>query len=290
MSNFFNSRIQLKSAHSESHCAKQTHQPQLQPQLRKGYSSKPKSKFHMRLKTDSSHLYHNLSGTHYTSFTNNDKSFIPTQPSRPLSLETVKKMNLKRKQLEKEIKNMSTEHEIVEKDLFAILDNERNSPHKFRQKYNISKSLMSEKIRQDAELIFNIKFKHYDQKTYTKNLLNEAAHIEKDEVSKKAIIKLSDRLTKVNNDAALKFADNIIQEYIKKTKIKKFNISIGKRHKKDNNSKMNIDLMLRDKINENYLRLRRMVFLYDKTKKELEFAGNFELKKKGLKKKGLKKN
>ena len=171
-----------------------------------------------------------------------------TLPARPFSTCTISR----KKELTSKIQLIDTNYNELENKLFQIIDQSNTVRGK-------TVNVKEEKIKEDVEVILDAKMKK-KTKQKTKDLLKEAMN-NKELECKKAIMKLSDGITRMNNETALNFAEQITEEYYRKTRNGQFYIP-----KKRIYSKYNFNQTLRKKCNGNYKVMEKMAFSLDKLK------------------------
>lgn len=180
----------------------------------------------------------------------------------PTSL-SLKDSRLKYITLKKEIKSMAEKHDLLEQQLFDILDKGSELRNVNKKKLKLEK-ITNIDFKKDLEVILDMKKRKKGKRVKAKDLLAQAIEITNKNKCKNAIIKLSDGITKMNDETALKFAENIVENYFKKTQSGKFYIPKQRKYQR-----IQLDMKLRHKADENYEKLQRMTFYLSKTKKRL---------------------
>lgn len=190
--------------------------------------------------------YHTVSEEHRDS-RNNKSTFSFSSPHKTINYQ------YEAKKLSRKIEIVDSNLVELENTLFKIIDSSS-----LRNK-TVNKD--EEKIIKDIEVILDAKVKK-QSKEKAKDLLNEALN-DKEHECKVALMKLSDGITKMNNETALKFAERITEEYYRRTRNGKFYIP-----KKKMYSKYCFNTDLRNKCNGNYRLMEKMAFSLDKLKQK----------------------
>lgn len=191
--------------------------------------------------------YHTMSEEHRES-RNNKSTFSFNSPQKTINYQYEAKKKLSRK-----IEMVDSNLVQLENTLFKIIDSSSLK--------NKALSKEEEKIIKDIEIILDAKVKK-QSKEKAKDLLKEALN-NKDRECKVALMKLSDGITKMNNETALKFAESITEEYYRRTRNGKFYIP-----KKKMYSKYCFNTDLRNKCSGNYRLMEKMAFSLDKLKQK----------------------
>ncbi len=176
------------------------------------------------------------------------------------SLQFKKEMNKTKNELvSKLIKNVERPNSRLENQLLRIID--RSNKVKNRELLKSEK----DKIKKDIEIITGIKVKLRNKKTKAKKFLIETINGQIDEKRKKAMLKISDKLMNMNDETALKFADDILTSYFKKTRKGKYFSPKTKKY-----TKYNFNMQIREHLNYNQNKMERMMLSLDKLKNKFD--------------------
>jgi len=176
------------------------------------------------------------------------------------SLQFKKEMNKTRNEIvSKLIKNVERPNSRLEHQLFRIID--RANKIKNKELFKSEK----DKLKKDIEIITGIKVKLRNKKTKAKKFLIETINGQIDEKRKKAMLKISDKLMNMNDETALKFADDILTSYFKKTRKGKYFSPKTKKY-----TRYNFNMQIREHLNSNQIKMERMTLSLDKLKNKLD--------------------
>ena len=176
------------------------------------------------------------------------------------SLQFKKEMNKTRNEIvSKLIKNVERPNSRLENQLLRIID--RSNKVKNKEIFKSDK----DKIKKDIEIITGKKIKLRNKKTKAKKFLIETINGQIDEKRKKAMLKISDKLMNMNDETALKFADDILTSYFKKTRKGKYFSPKTKKY-----TRYNFNMQIREHINSNQIKMERMTLSLDKLKNKFD--------------------
>ena len=190
--------------------------------------------------------------SYYKSNTNNSSSVSNTVNSP--SPEMMKK------EIMKKVNTLNNKQHKMEKKLFRIIDRAQN------------RNSMKKVIDKDLETILDAKIKKKKKFGQTREIYVQAVKIKDDYTlmdSKKAqLLKLSDSINNLTDEAAMMFADRLIEAYYEKTVAMKIDIpllapDIVKKHKNEQIQK------IRNRISNNNEKLIRMGYNAEKEKQNL---------------------
>ena len=155
-----------------------------------------------------------------------------------------------KKELKLKINSLALDEPLSEKesDLYSFLDN--SNP--FKKIYEVDSK--EEKIMQDIEIITNMKIT--DEKTKAKATNKLIDEIDNDKF-RFSILRLSDGIRNLNEDTALKLANEITNNYLEETQ--------GSYISQNGNTfkKPNYDIQLRNNCSYNLKKMERMAFSLD---------------------------
>ena len=155
-----------------------------------------------------------------------------------------------KKELKLKINSLALDEPLSEKesDLYSFLDN--SNP--FKKIYEVDSK--EEKIMQDIEIITNMKIT--DEKTKAKATNKLIDEIDNDKF-RFSILRLSDGIRNLNEDTALKLANEITNNYLEETQ--------GSYISQNGNTfkKPNYDIQLRNNCSSNLKKMERMAFSLD---------------------------
>ena len=137
----------------------------------------------------------------------------------------------------------------MESDLYSFLDNSNT----YKRLYEIEPK--DEKMKQDIELISDIKIIDEKSKVKASNKLKEELDNDKFRFS---ILRLSDGIKRLNEDTALKLAHNITHNYIEETQGSSYISQNGNFFKKPN-----YNTQLRNLCSSNLKKMEKMAFSLD---------------------------
>ena len=190
--------------------------------------------------------------SYYKSNTNNSSSISNTVNSPS--------PDIMKKEIMKKVNNLNNKQHKMEKKLFRIIDRAQN------------RNNMKKVIDKDLETILDAKIKKKKKFGQTREIYVQAVKIKDDYTlmdSKKAqLLKLSDSINNLTDEAAMMFADRLIEAYYAKTVAMKIDIpllapDIVKKHKNEQIQK------IRNRINNNNEKLIRMGYNAEKEKQNL---------------------
>ena len=190
--------------------------------------------------------------SYYKSNTNNSSSISNTVNSPS--------PDIMKKEIMKKVNNLNNKQHKMEKKLFRIIDRAQN------------RNNMKKVIDKDLETILDAKIKKKKKFGQTREIYVQAVKIKDDYTlmdSKKAqLLKLSDSINNLTDEAAMMFADRLIEAYYAKTVAMKIDIpllapDIVKKHKNEQIQK------IRNRISNNNEKLIRMGYNAEKEKQNL---------------------
>ena len=190
--------------------------------------------------------------SYYKSNTNNSSSISNTVNSPS--------PDIMKKEIMKKVNNLNNKQHKMEKKLFRIIDRAQN------------RNNMKKVIDKDLETILDAKIKKKKKFGQTREIYVQAVRIKDDYTlmdSKKAqLLKLSDSINNLTDEAAMMFADRLIEAYYAKTVAMKIDIpllapDIVKKHKNEQIQK------IRNRISNNNEKLIRMGYNAEKEKQNL---------------------
>lgn len=190
--------------------------------------------------------------SYYKSNTNNSSSISNTVNSPS--------PDIMKKEIMKKVNNLNNKQHKMEKKLFRIIDRAQN------------RNNMKKVIDKDLETILDAKIKKKKKFGQTREIYVQAVKIKDDYTlmdSKKAqLLKLSDSINNLTDEAAMMFADRLIEAYYAKTVAMKIDIpllapDIVKKHKNKQIQK------IRNRISNNNEKLIRMGYNAEKEKQNL---------------------
>ena len=190
--------------------------------------------------------------SYYKSNTNNSSSISNTVNSPSPAI--------MKKEIMKKVNNLNNKQHKMEKKLFRIIDRAQN------------RNNMKKVIDKDLETILDAKIKKKKKFGQTREIYVQAVKIKDDYTlmdSKKAqLLKLSDSINNLTDEAAMMFADRLIEAYYAKTVAMKIDIpllapDIVKKHKNEQIQK------IRNRISNNNEKLIRMGYNAEKEKQNL---------------------
>lgn len=190
--------------------------------------------------------------SYYKSNTNNSSSISNTVNSPS--------PDIMKKEIMKKVNNLNNKQHKMEKKLFRIIDRAQN------------RNNMTKVIDKDLETILDAKIKKKKKFGQTREIYVQAVKIKDDYTlmdSKKAqLLKLSDSINNLTDEAAMMFADRLIEAYYAKTVAMKIDIpllapDIVKKHKNEQIQK------IRNRISNNNEKLIRMGYNAEKEKQNL---------------------
>ena len=152
-------------------------------------------------------------------------------------------------QLKQKIKSINEPLSDMESDLNSFLDNSNT----YKRLYEIE--LKDDKIKQDIEIISDIKIIDEKSKVKASNKLKEELDNDKFRFS---ILRLSDGIKNLNEDTALKLAHNITNNYIEETQGSSYVSQNGNYFKKNN-----YNSQLRNHCSSNLKKMEKMAFSLD---------------------------
>jgi len=152
-------------------------------------------------------------------------------------------------QLKQKIKSINEPLSDMESDLYSFLDNSNT----YKRLYEIEPK--DEKMKQDIELISDIKIIDEKSKVKASNKLKEELDNDKFRFS---ILRLSDGIKRLNEDTALKLAHNITHNYIEETQGSSYISQNGNFFKKPN-----YNTQLRNLCSSNLKKMEKMAFSLD---------------------------
>ncbi len=152
-------------------------------------------------------------------------------------------------QLKQKIKSINEPLSDMESDLNSFLDNSNT----YKRLYEIE--LKDDKIKQDIEIISDIKIIDEKSKVKASNKLKEEIDNDKFRFS---ILRLSDGIKNLNEDTALKLAHNITHNYIEETQGSSYITQNGNFFKKNN-----YNAQLRNLCSSNLKKMEKMAFSLD---------------------------
>lgn len=190
--------------------------------------------------------------SYYKSNTNNSSSVSNTVNSPS--------PDMMKKEIMKKVNTLNNKQHKMEKKLFRIIDRAQN------------RNSMKKVIDKDLETILDAKIKKKKKFGQTREIYVQAVKIKDDYTlmdSKKAqLLKLSDSINNLTDEAAMMFADRLIEAYYEKTVAMKIDIpllapDIVKKHKNEQIQK------IRNRISNNNEKLIRMGYNAEKEKQNL---------------------
>ena len=190
--------------------------------------------------------------SYYKSNTNNSSSISNTVNSPS--------PDIMKKEIMKKVNNLNNKQHKMEKKVFRIIDRAQN------------RNNMKKVIDKDLETILDAKIKKKKKFGQTREIYVQAVKIKDDYTlmdSKKAqLLKLSDSINNLTDEAAMMFADRLIEAYYAKTVAMKIDIpllapDIVKKHKNEQIQK------IRNRISNNNEKLIRMGYNAEKEKQNL---------------------
>lgn len=165
--------------------------------------------------------------------------------------------DIMKKEIMKKVNNLNNKQHKMEKRLFRIIDRAQN------------RNNMTKVIDKDLETILDAKIKKKKKFGQTREIYVQAVKIKDDyslmDSRKAQLLKLSDSINNLTDEAAMMFADRLIEAYYEKTVAAKLDIpllapDIVKKHKKEQIQK------IRNRISNNNEKLIRMGYNAEKEK------------------------
>lgn len=164
-------------------------------------------------------------------------------------------MKKKKKEIVSQIKEVSKPISKIENELFKIIDRSNRIKNKeLRDK-------KEEKVRKDIEIITGFKVK-FRKKPKTRQFLFESLKGERSRKKIKDITKVSDKLTKMTDEDALKYAESSTSNY---KAINKFLLPKTKEY-----AKYNYNMIIRDNCFFNHEKIEKMTMALQQLKNKFD--------------------
>ena len=157
-------------------------------------------------------------------------------------------------------KNIERPISKMENQLLRIIDR----ANKVKNKEILNKN-NKDKLKKDIEIITGIKVKLRNKKQKAKKFLLETIKGDFNEKRKKAMLKISDKILNMNDETALKFAEEITNNYFKKTRKGKFFNTKTKQY-----SNVNYNMEIRKHLVNNQKKVYRMTLSLEKLKNKFD--------------------
>ena len=158
------------------------------------------------------------------------------------------------------IKNVERPTSKMENQLLRIID--RANKVKNREILNKNNK---DKLKEDIEIITGKKVKIKKKKQKAKQFLLETIKGEVNDKKKKIMLKISDKLINMNDETALKFAEEITTSYFKKTRKGKYFIPKTKKY-----TNVNFNMEIRKHLVTNQKKVYRMTLSLEKLKSKFD--------------------
>ena len=158
------------------------------------------------------------------------------------------------------IKNVERPTSKMENQLLRIID--RANKVKNREILNKDNK---DKLKEDFEIITGKKVKIKKKKQKAKQFLLETIKGEVNDKKKKIMLKISDKLINMNDETALKFAEEITTSYFKKTRKGKYFCPKTKKY-----TNVNFNMDIRKNLVINQKKVYRMTFSLEKLKSKFD--------------------
>ena len=157
-------------------------------------------------------------------------------------------------------KNIERPISKMENQLLRIIDR----ANKVKNKEILNKN-NKDKLKKDIEIITGIKVKLRNKKQKAKKFLLETIKGDFNEKRKKAMLKISDKILNMNDETALKFAEEITTSYFKKTRKGKYFCPKTKKY-----TNVNFNMDIRKNLVINQKKVYRMTFSLEKLKSKFD--------------------